>query len=131
MLGLLIAASAGLLVQRAPALLWPCAILSSAFLADAAMTLASRVLAHKRWYTAHREHLYQWMARAGGSHARTDGAYVLWNLIVAAPAAWMAVRWPAYGLAVCSAVYLLAALVWWCGKRVCLRTIRSNRHVVA
>jgi UDP-N-acetylmuramyl pentapeptide phosphotransferase/UDP-N-acetylglucosamine-1-phosphate transferase len=130
-LGLLIAALAGLLVQRAPALLWPCAILSSAFLTDAAMTLASRVLAHKRWYTAHREHLYQWMARAGGGHARTDGAYVLWNLIIAAPAAWTAVNRPAYGLVLCIAVYVLGALVWWGGKRLCLRATRSNRHVVA
>jgi Fuc2NAc and GlcNAc transferase len=131
MLGLLIAALAGLIVQRAPALLWPCVILPSAFLVDAALTLASRVLAHKRWYTAHREHLYQWMTRAGGSHARTDGAYVLWNLIIVAPAAWIAAHWPAYGFAVCIAVYVLGALVWWCGKRVCLRAIRSNRHAVA
>ncbi|MGH8213185.1 MAG: MraY family glycosyltransferase [Rhodanobacteraceae bacterium] len=131
MLGLLIAALAGLLVQRAPVLLWPCAILASAFLIDAALTLASRVLARKRWYTPHREHLYQWMTRAGGSHAKTDGAYVLWNLIIVAPAAWMAVQWPAHGLVVCIVVSALSAAMWWCGKRICLRAIRSNRHVVA
>ncbi|HEY3522015.1 MAG TPA: glycosyltransferase family 4 protein [Rhodanobacteraceae bacterium] len=131
MLGLLIAALAGLLVQRAFALLWPCAILASAFLVDAALTLVSRVLAHKRWYTPHREHLYQWMTRAGGSHAKTDGAYVLWNLIIVAPAAWIAVHRPQQGFAVCIVVYVLGALVWWCGKRVCLRAIRSKHHVVA
>jgi len=127
-LGLLIAALAGLLVQRISALLWPCAILVSAFLVDSALTLASRVLAQKRWYTAHREHLYQWMARAGGSHAKTDGAYVLWNLIIVAPAAWAAVRWPAYGLVMCIAVYATSAGVWWCGKRACLHAMRGTRH---
>jgi UDP-N-acetylmuramyl pentapeptide phosphotransferase/UDP-N-acetylglucosamine-1-phosphate transferase len=126
MLGLLIAALAGLLVQRAPALLWPCAILPSAFLTDAALTLASRVLAHKRWYTAHREHLYQWMTRAGGSHAKTDGAYMLWNLIIVTPAAWMSVHRPGNGLVSCIAVYAASALAWWCGKRACLQTIRSH-----
>ena len=131
MLGLLVAAVAGLLVQRSIALLWPCAILASAFVADAALTLASRVLAQKRWYTAHREHLYQWMTRAGGSHAKTDGAYVLWNLIIVAPAAWAAVRWPAYGIAFCVGIYALSALVWWCGKRACLSAVRSDRHVAA
>ncbi len=127
-LGLLIATLAGLLVQRAPALLWPCAILASAFVADAAMTLASRVLAQKRWYTAHREHLYQWLARAGGSHAKTDGAYVLWNLIIVAPAAWAAARWSAYGLVLCAAVYALSAATWWFGKRACLHAMRDARH---
>ncbi len=127
-LGLLIAVLAGLLVQREPALLWPCAILASAFVADAAMTLASRVLAQKRWYTAHREHLYQWMARAGGSHAKTDGAYVLWNLIIVAPAAWAAVRWPVYGLLLCVAVYAVSAVAWWYGKRACLHAMRGARH---
>lgn len=129
MLGLLIAAFAGLLVQRAPMLLWPCLILSSGFLIDAALTLASRVLAHKCWYTAHREHLYQWMARAGNSHAKTDGAYVLWNLIIAAPATWAAARWPAYVFTLCVAVYAFGSALWWYGKRACLTKIRSGRRV--
>lgn len=130
MLGLLIAILAGLLVQRAPELLWAALILPSAFLTDAALTLLSRLLAGRRWYTAHREHLYQWMTRARGSHAKTDCGYVSWNLIVVAPAMWAAVRHPEHGLVFCVAVYALGAVVWFCGKRACLsRTRRSNRAV--
>ena len=125
-LGLLIATFAALLVQHTFELLWPCLILSSAFLVDAGLTLLARILAGKRWYTAHREHLYQWMVRAGFSHARTDAMYLLWNLIIAAPAAWAALHWPAFGLAVCAAVYAFACVVWCAGKRACLTAVRST-----
>lgn len=130
-LGLLLAAFAGLLVQRAPMLLWPCAILSSAFLMDAGLTLLQRMLAGRRWYTAHREHLYQWMVRAGFSHTRTDAMYLIWNLIIAAPAAYLALHNPAFGLALCVAVYLIAALVWFVGKRACLVAVRSGHNGAA
>lgn len=129
--GLLIAAFAGLLVQRSFELLWPCAILSSAFLVDAGLTLLARILAGKRWYTAHREHLYQWMVRAGFSHARTDTMYLLWNLIIAAPAAWAALHSPAFGPLLCAAVYAFACAAWWMGKRICLNKIRNQSRVVA
>ena len=125
-LGLLIAAFAGLLVQGSPSLLWPCLILSSGFLVDAGLTLLARILAGKRWYTAHREHLYQWMVRTAFSHARTDAMYLLWNLIIAAPAAWIALHWPAFGLLSCAAVYAFACMMWWAGKRACLVAVRSS-----
>jgi Fuc2NAc and GlcNAc transferase len=128
-LGLLMAALAGVLVQRSPAVLWPCLILSSAFLVDAGLTLLARILAGKRWYTAHREHLYQWMVRAGFSHARTDAMYLLWNLIIVAPATWAALHWPDSGLWLCAAVYVSACAVWFTGKRMCLAAIRSNPRV--
>lgn len=125
-LGLLIAAFAGLLVQRRPGLLWAVAILPSAFLVDAGLTLCARVLATKHWYTAHREHLYQWMVRTGWTHARTDGGYMLWNLMVAAPATWAATSLaPTRGAALCVAVYALASIVWIAGKRACLRAVRE------
>ena len=128
-LGLLIAAFAGLLVQRSFDLLWPCAILASAFLVDAGLTLVARILAGKRWYTAHREHLYQWMVRAGFSHARTDAMYLLWNLIIAAPAAWAALHWPAFGPLLCAIAYAFAGAVWCTGKRACLAAVRSTPRV--
>lgn len=131
-LGLLSAAFAGLLVQHAFVMLWPCAILSSAFIVDSALTLIRRVSGGRRWYTAHREHLYQWMARAGWSHARTDVMYLTWNLIIAAPAAWAATRWPASAPALCAAVCACGAIAWWIGKRVCFDTVRrSGRHATA
>lgn len=126
-LGLLIAAFAGLLVQRRPGLIWACAILSSAFLVDAGLTLCARILGGRHWYTAHREHLYQWMVRAGLGHAQTDGVYMLWNLIVAAPAAWLAADLPpARASALCAIVYALACVLWVAGKRACLRVVRHG-----
>lgn len=131
-LGLLIAVFAGLLLKRVPQLFWACAILSSAFLVDAALTLLRRVLAGVRWYTAHREHLYQWMVRAGLSHAQTDGLYMLWNLIIAAPLAWAAVCWPHADWALCAVTYALACAIWLTGKHACLRAIRrGGRHALA
>ena len=120
-LGLLIAACAGMLVQRDLALFWPCVILVSAFGVDAGLTLARRMFAGRRWYTAHREHLYQWLVRCGWSHARTDAAYMLWNVSVAAPAAWAAWRWPGQGPWWCVAVYALGVTIRETGKRRCLR----------
>ncbi|MEO6967458.1 MAG: glycosyl transferase family 4 [Rhodanobacteraceae bacterium] len=126
-LGLLIGAFAGLLVQRHPEWLWACAILSSGFLVDAGLTLFARVLNGRRWYTAHREHLYQWMVRADLDHAQTDGVYMLWNLIVAAPAAWLAAHLPPMrAFVLCAAVYVLAGVLWIAGKRACLRTVQRG-----
>jgi UDP-N-acetylmuramyl pentapeptide phosphotransferase/UDP-N-acetylglucosamine-1-phosphate transferase len=128
-LGMLLAATAGLLVRHSPPLLWPCLILSSGFLVDAGLTLLARILAGKRWYTAHREHLYQWMVRTGFSHARTDAMYLIWNLIIAAPVAWAAFHWPESGPWLCVAVYACACAVWFVGKRMCLAAIRGNPRV--
>lgn len=130
-IGLLIAVFAGLLIQRTPWLAWPCVILSSAFIVDAGLTLLQRMLLGRRWYTAHREHLYQWMVRADLSHARTDGFYMLWNLIIVAPAAWAATRWPQYGMLPCVAVYALSCTVWFAGKRACLASARRSACDVA
>ena len=127
-LGLLIGAVAALLVQRYPAMLWPCLILSSAFLVDSGLTLASRVLRGQRWYAPHRQHLYQWLVRVNWSHARTDAAYLIWNLAIAAPLAWLAVRWPEYGAWACVAAYATAIVVWYVGKHACL--VSARRRVV-
>lgn len=127
-LGLAIGAVGALLVASRPAVLWPCLILPSAFLVDSGLTLARRVLAGQRWYAPHRQHLYQWLVRVHWSHARTDLAYMIWNLLVVAPAAWAATHWPAYGVWCCIAAYALAAATWHVGKRACLMS--AQRSVV-
>lgn len=125
-LGLAIGAAAVLLAQRHPALLWAAAILPSAFLIDSGLTLAHRVAAGQRWYTPHRQHLYQWLVRLKWSHARTDAAYLLWNLVVVAPLAWLAARWPAHGVALAVAAYAAGALAWWLGKRACVASLNRG-----
>ncbi|HKV65651.1 MAG TPA: glycosyltransferase family 4 protein [Rhodanobacteraceae bacterium] len=123
-LGLTIGAVATFVVQRNPAMLWACAILPSAFLVDSGLTLARRMLSGQRWYAPHRQHLYQWLVRVNWSHARTDVAYMIWNLAVVAPLSWLAARQPAHGDWYFGIAYAAAAAVWFAGKRACLSNAR-------
>lgn len=131
-LGLVLAAIAALLVQRSPAMLWACLILPAAFLVDSGLTLARRVLGGQRWHAAHRQHLYQWLVRVKWSHARTDVAYMIWNLAVVAPLAWLATRSPQHGIIYCVLAYVSASVMWLVGKKACLaRARRGLRHEAA
>lgn len=125
-LGLALAAVAAFLVQRQPELFWACAILPSAFLVDSGLTLAHRVLDGQRWYAPHRQHLYQWLVRVHWSHARTDAAYLAWNLVIVAPLAGLAACWPRHGAWCLGAAYAAAACVWLAGKRRCLAVVRRS-----
>jgi UDP-N-acetylmuramyl pentapeptide phosphotransferase/UDP-N-acetylglucosamine-1-phosphate transferase len=126
-LGLAIGAVAAFVVQRNPGMIWACAILPSAFLVDSGLTLARRMLGGQRWYAPHRQHLYQWLVRVKWSHARTDVAYMIWNLAVIAPLAWLAACRPAAGKWCFLAACVLAAATWVAGKRACLA--RASRSV--
>ncbi|WP_077444371.1 glycosyltransferase family 4 protein [Rhodanobacter sp. C05] len=119
--GLLIFAFTAMLWRLRHDLLWPALTLSSAFVVDASLTLLTRMWRGRCWYAAHREHLYQWLVRRGGSHANADKGYLAWNLLVAAPLAWLACSHLRLALPITMAVYLLAAVLWLALKRRCLR----------
>ncbi|MEI7038103.1 glycosyltransferase family 4 protein [Fulvimonas yonginensis] len=128
--GLLLFALSAMLWRADAALLWPALILSSTFVVDASLTLLNRFLRGRRWYAPHREHLYQWLIRSGGSHARAAASYLGWNLLVAAPAAVVAGSHPAMALAVCAVVYTVAGATWIVAKRRCMRRLsQKDRHV--
>ena len=130
--GLLIFAFSAMSWQRNPASLCPVLILSSAFVVDASLTLLSRIWRGRRWHAAHREHLYQWLARRSGSHGRADSAYLAWNLLIASPLAWLAWSHPRLALAAIMGTYLAAAIAWLVLKRRCLRRHpHKARHVPA
>ena len=63
------------------------AILGATFATDATITLITRILTTKRWYEAHRTHVYQRLARRFGEHRSVTYLYsainVLWLLPVA------------------------------------------------
>ena len=112
----------------------------SAFVVDATCNLLSRMWRGKRWYSAHREHLYQWLARTGMSHARVVAWYMGWNLLVVAPVlCWLGQRQqapasvqPGPGIAAAAAVYGLGVILWIYGKRWCLHKVKSRlRHAAA
>ncbi len=131
-IGLLIFAFSAMLWRLNHALLWPALILSSAFVVDASLTLLMRIWLGRRWYAPHREHLYQWMARRGGSHARVDTVYLGWNLLVAAPSTWLAWSHLSVALPITMGIYLAASVLWLTLKRRCLRrsTLKGS-HVSA
>jgi len=113
-------------------------IACSAFVTDATCTLLSRMLRGRRWYSAHREHLYQWLVRSGLSHAKVVALYMAWNLCIAAPVLYwvnrngraldasgvMATSMDV-GVAPAVAIYALAVVAWFAGKRWCLKKIQN------
>jgi UDP-N-acetylmuramyl pentapeptide phosphotransferase/UDP-N-acetylglucosamine-1-phosphate transferase len=71
----------GLLWLPAGALAWPWLawLPLSAFLVDAALTLASRILRGEQWWAPHLQHAYQrWTIRID-RHATVTFAYALWT----------------------------------------------------
>jgi UDP-N-acetylmuramyl pentapeptide phosphotransferase/UDP-N-acetylglucosamine-1-phosphate transferase len=54
-------------------------ILVSAFAMDAGLTLVRRIIRGRRFWQAHREHLYQMAIRKGFSHSQVCLAYALWT----------------------------------------------------
>ena len=85
-LGLLLAAlclvAAGLGLLPLPAVLLVLAV----FLVDAGLTLARRLIGGERWYTAHRQHLYQKLIDRGWTHMQALLLYQGINWLLIAPA---------------------------------------------
>lgn len=54
-------------------------ILVSAFTMDAGLTLVRRIIRGRRFWQAHREHLYQMGIRKGFSHSQVCLAYAVWT----------------------------------------------------
>jgi UDP-N-acetylmuramyl pentapeptide phosphotransferase/UDP-N-acetylglucosamine-1-phosphate transferase len=112
-----------------PQVAWPSGIVAcSAFVADATCTLLSRMLRGRRWYSAHREHLYQWLARSGFSHAQVVALYMSWNLLIVLPVVYCMNRAsvPHAPALLAGGVYALAVVLWCGGKRWCLRSRRRH-----
>ena len=125
-LGFLLAVNVLLLwngdVSSVPVLLFP--VLG--MVADAGLTLAFRVLSGRRWYVAHREHLYQWMVRSGYSHAQVVMAFVGFSLVVALPHMLVAWHIPSLSFPALISAMLIASGLWFGGKRHCLARLRCR-----
>ena len=52
----------------------------SAFLVDASLTLAARMLAGERWWQPHTSHLYQRWVKAGRSHVFVTSVYAAFSI---------------------------------------------------
>jgi UDP-N-acetylmuramyl pentapeptide phosphotransferase/UDP-N-acetylglucosamine-1-phosphate transferase len=116
------------------------AVACSAFVIDATCNLLSRMLRGRRWYSAHREHLYQWMVRSGMLHGRVVLWYMSWNLFVVVPVLYAINRsngcpdieqplfcaWPWI-----AGIYASGIALWIYGKRWCMQKVKSQRRHAA
>lgn len=131
-LGLLIGL-AGLGLSLAPQLAWSSGVIvMSGFVIDATCTLLSRMGQGRRWYSAHREHLYQWLVRSGFSHVRVVALYMGWNVLIVLPTMCWINRADASAREATMAALLLYAcgiVLWFGGKRWCMRhAVAGGRH---
>lgn len=98
---------------RADAATWLLVALPfSAFLLDAGLTLARRVLRRERWWLPHVQHAYQRVAARRGGHVAVTVAFALWTL--AGAVAMLLVRGtsPAFILALVLAWYTVGGFAW-------------------
>lgn len=70
---------------KIPVMFW--LILMAIFLCDAGCTLLYRMVKKKKWYLAHREHVYQRLVQSGWEHSRVTSLVAVINVFVLLPAA--------------------------------------------
>ncbi len=129
-LGFFLAVLLVLAVQMGELSLPIAVILPSALLLDTTLTLVSRILRGKKFWRAHREHLYQWWARSGRSVQFVNGMFLVWNGFSAALSWWLmdqdlslTRQWIAI------AVFLLiGGLLWWNLRHWILRQMRERPY---
>lgn len=89
-LGFMLALLAGWALDGLRPAAWPLLLLPfGAFLLDAGLTLASRMLRGDRWWTPHVEHAYQRWARHAGGHVRVTAGYAVWTAVGCAAMVWL------------------------------------------
>jgi len=93
-----------------PALLFICL---APFVVDATATLLWRLARGERWYTAHRDHVYQVLIRAGWTHRRVLVALVLLNVLLVVPAVGLVLVRPRLDLIVALVLAGVLIGVWY------------------
>ena len=91
---------------------WMWLILLVPFITDASLTLFTRIVARKRWWQAHRSHLYQLLILRGHSHAAVSSSLIIGTLTVLFPLAWLSVARPQFAPELTLTVYALAGTMW-------------------
>ncbi len=104
---------AALLGLRSGSLQWSeLLLLPAVFAVDSSLTLLRRVLAGRRWYDAHREHVYQRLAADGVGASGVLMFYTLVNLGFILPAVWFQRRYPEQSTLTVLTVYGLLIAAW-------------------
>ncbi|NIN59519.1 MAG: hypothetical protein GTN86_00340 [Xanthomonadales bacterium] len=84
----------------------------SLFLVDSTLTLLVRVIRGERWYTAHKQHLYQRLIAHGWTHGRVLALYQAVNMLVVTPAIVLALMYPKYAWPITGLLALVLAAAW-------------------
>jgi Fuc2NAc and GlcNAc transferase len=82
------------------------------FLTDGTLTLLLRVMKGERWYTAHKQHLYQRLIVHGWTHARVLLFYQAMNLTLVVPGIVVANNYPWLAWTVALTMILVMGLGW-------------------
>ena len=127
-LGLVVTALALQPVHEAPALRLAALLLIAMVFLDAGLTLCWRMLRRprQRWYTAHREHLYQWLARSGWGHTRTTLTYLAGAAGIALVVLFIGPLQTEHMLIAAFVVYLCGAIIWRLGRDRVLADVRRR-----
>jgi len=127
-LGLMVGALALMPVAGTRGALPAALLLIAVVFLDAGLTLLWRMIRRppRRWYTGHREHLYQWLTRCGWGHTRTTLTYLMASVALAALVVFIGLqRWDLMLIATIS-TYLVGIVVWRMGRDYALRHARRQ-----
>jgi Fuc2NAc and GlcNAc transferase len=105
-LGLLIASVLLLSIQQGQINYWAAIILTGTFVMDASWTLGYRIVTRQAWYSPHRSHLYQILARKLESHQSVNLINLGINFFWLLPLGYLANSLPQFGY-----LFTLAALL--------------------
>ena len=84
----------------------------SAFLIDATLTLAMRIVRRQAWWLPHTEHAYQHWVRRCGWHGRVTLAYAGWSVVASALMLIGRTTAPAFMMAALLTTYLAGWVLW-------------------
>lgn len=110
-LGFTLAALAVLTWADSALTMWAWLVLLGAFIVDASVTLARRVMRRERFYEAHRSHAYQNAARRYGGHLPVTMGVGLINVMWLTPLALGATIWPEQGIVFLFVAWLPVAVL--------------------
>jgi Fuc2NAc and GlcNAc transferase len=87
------------------------------FLCDSTLTLLARVIKGERWYTPHKQHIYQRLIAGGWSHQQVLWLYQLINLLLVIPIIGVAVSYPEWAEVVAISTTFALAIAWFLALR--------------
>ena len=87
------------------------------FLCDSTLTLLTRVIRRERWYTPHKQHIYQRLIALGWSHSQVLRLYQSINLLLLVPVIGVAVSFPEIAEVIAISITLALAMAWFLALR--------------